>query len=379
MKIFSFCLLTLLVNTSFAQQNYLIVGTYDSPKSEGIYVFKFDSNDCTAKEISHIKLSNPSFLTVSKDQRFVFAVSETASNSGKIGEVAAYSFDKNSGKMSFINKQPSGGDNPCHVELDNTGKWLFVSNYSSGTLSCLPVNADGSLGLGTTIQHTGSGPNAQRQESAHVHGATISGDNKTLYVTDLGIDKVMMYDFDESSGKLLPSMPAYFSAVAGAGPRLFTKSPDKKYAYVIEELTGTVQVFRNKKSKLKPIQRVSTMPKGDTQFAGSADIHLSPDGKFLYASNRADANTIAIFKVKGNGKLTLKAHQSTLGKTPRNFSIDPSGDYLLVGNQNSDEIVVFKRNKKTGLLTDAGQRINVGKPVCLKWIGIDSPIPPTLR
>lgn len=379
MKIFSFCLLALLVNTSFAQQNYLIVGTYDSPKSEGIYVFKFDSNDGTAKEISHIKLSNPSFLTVSIDQRFVFAVSETASNTGKIGEVAAYSFDKNSGKLTFINKQPSGGDNPCHVELDNTGKWLFVSNYSSGTLSCLPVNADGSLGLGTTIQHTGSGPNAQRQESAHVHGAAISGDNKTLYVTDLGIDKLMIYDFNAGNGQLTPSNPAFIPSVAGAGPRLFIRHSHHQFSYSIEELTGTIQVFKNKNLKLKPIQRVSTMPKGDTQFAGSADIHLSPDARFLYASNRADANTIAIFKVKGNGKLKLKAHQSTLGKTPRNFSIDPSGNFLLVGNQNSDEIVVFKRNKKTGLLTDAGQRINIGKPVCLKWMSIESSIPPTLR
>lgn len=379
MKIFSFCLFALFVNVSFAQQNYLIVGTYDSPKSEGIYVYRFDSQDGTATEVNHIKTVSPSFLTISKDEKFVYAVSETSVKDGKPGEVISFAFDKKTGQLNLLNKQASGGDHPCHVELDKTGKWLFVSNYTGGTISCLPVNDDGMLGVASVIQHNGSGPNVERQKTAHVHGAIISADNKTLYVTDLGTDKLMLYNFDELTGKLSPSEPASIASTPAAGPRLFTQGYRSKYAYVIEELTGTIQVYKNDGNKVNPIHRYSTMPEGDLQFAGSADIHISPDLKFLYASNRAESNTIAIFKIKKNGKLKLIAHQSTLGKTPRNFSIDPSGNFLLVGNQNSDEIVVFKRNKKTGLLTDAGQRISLGKPVCLKWVSIESPIPPTLR
>jgi 6-phosphogluconolactonase len=225
------------------------------------------------------------------------------------------------------------------------------------------------LGEGNVIQHTGSGSNAERQKSAHPHGAFISSDNKMLYVTDLGMDKLMLYNFDQGNGKLTPADPAFIASVAGSGPRKMEQFPDDKYRYVIEELSGTIQVYKQTEHlKLKPIQRISTMRKGDEQFAGSADIHLSPDRRFLYASNRGEVNNMAIFKVKNNGKLKLKAHQSTLGKSPRNFTIDPSGNFLLVGNQNSEEIVIFNRNKKTGLLTDSGNRISVGKPVCLKWI-----------
>ncbi len=357
--------------TVSAQENYLLVGTYDSPASEGIYVFKFDSEQGTAQEISHVKTPNPSFLTISKDERFVYAVSETSAKDEKPGQVAAFSFDKTTGKLNLLNQQSSGGDHPCHVELDNTGNWLFVSNYTSGSVSCLFVKDNGMLGEGTVVQHSGSGSNVERQASAHAHGAIISPDNKKLYVTDLGIDKLMLYNFDEKTGRLSPSQPAFMPVVAGAGPRLFTYHPSKKTAYVIEELSGTIQVFRTKNAGLMAIQRISTMPQGDEQFAGSADIHVSSDGKFLYASNRGESNTIAIFKVRKNGKLRLIAHQSTLGKSPRNFTIDPSGKFLLVGNQNSDEIVVFKRDVLTGLLSDTGQRISIGKPVCLKWMSVE--------
>ncbi|MEO7983719.1 MAG: lactonase family protein, partial [Bacteroidota bacterium] len=274
--------------------------------------------------------------------------------------------------LRFINRQLSGGDHPCHVETDKTGKWLFVSNYSSGSLSVLPIHPDGSLGTATTIQHTGAGKNPQRQKGPHAHGAFISADNRQLMVTDLGIDKVMIYSFDAGSGKLTPSKQGFAAAVPGSGPRLITFSADNKHAYLIEELSGTVVLFDYTKGRLETKQRISTMPAGDTSFAGSADIHLSPDGQFLYASNRGDVNSIAIFTVnKKNGKLELKAHQSTLGKTPRNFSIDPSGKFLLCENQNSDEIVVFNRDAITGLLSDSGKRISVGKPVCIKWLPLN--------
>ncbi|MGB3155562.1 MAG: lactonase family protein [Chitinophagaceae bacterium] len=358
---------------SVREEHYFVVGTYDSPKSEGIYVYKFNSADGSAEKISFVKTPNPSFVTVSPDGQFVYAVSETAPQDGKGGDIASFSFNKQTGMLTFINRQFSGGDHPCHVEIDKTGKWLFTSNYSSGTLTVLPVNDDGSLAPATTrIQHTGSGKNLLRQKGPHTHGAIISGDNRHLFVTDLGIDKLMLYDFDAATGKLIPADPSFALSEPGSGPRLFTFHPTNKYAYVIEELSGTVVVFKYQDGKLEKKQRISTLPAGDTSFAGSADIHVSQDGKFLYASNRGDVNTIAIYRVqKKNGKLTLVGHQSTLGKTPRNFSIDPSGKFLLCENQNSDEIVIFTRDTITGLLSDSGKRVAVGKPVCIKWVSVE--------
>ncbi len=354
------------------KENYLITGTYTGGKSEGIYVYKFNSADGSYKEVSHIKASNPSFVAISPDEKYVYAVHENGNNDNG-GEVSVFSFDKEKGQLSFINKQLTGGDHPCYVEVDKTGKWIFAGNYSSGTLSVLPVNADGSLGAATTqIKHTGSGKNKDRQEKPHVHCTKISPDNKWLFVPDLGIDKVMIYAFDATTGKLTPAPQPFAATEPGAGPRHLTFHPNQKFAYLIEELTGHVVVYEYQNGALKQVQRTSTLPLGKKGFAGSADIHVSPDGKFLYASNRGDFNDIAIYKVNPkNGKISIIGFQPTLGSGPRNFNLDPSGNYLLVGNQNSNEIVIFKRNSKTGLLTDSGKRIAVGKPVCLKWISTE--------
>lgn len=352
------------------QEFYLLAGTYTGGKSEGIYVYRYNSADGSAKEISHIKISNPSFIAVSPDEKFVYSVEEDAANNGKGGEITAFSFDKRTGTLSFLNRQPSGGDHPCYVSIDKTGKWVATGNYTSGSLSILPVEANGSLGAATTtIKHTGSGPDKSRQNSPHVHGTFFSADNRFLLVPDLGIDKIMIYAFDEHSGKLTAAKQPFAQSQPGSGPRHICFNPSNTFSYLMEELGGTVVTYRYKNGKLKRKQRTSSMPAGDSSFAGSADIHVSPDGRFLYASNRADANTIAVFSInQNNGRLTLIGHQSTLGKTPRNFNFDPAGNFLLVANQNSDQVVVFKIDKDTGLLTDTGKRIDVGKPVCLKWI-----------
>ncbi len=352
-----------------AQEHYLLTGTYTGGKSEGIYVYRFNSNDGSVSRISEVKTSNPSYLAVSPGQQFVYAVQEDAGDKGKGGAIAAFSFNRQTGMLNYINRQSTGGDHPCYVAVDKTGKWVVAGNYSSGSLSVMPVQSDGSLGAASSIiKHSGSGPD-KRQSSPHVHCTYFSADNRFLFVPDLGIDKVMIYAFDAATGKLKPGRQAFAASVAGSGPRHICFHPAGKYAYVIEELSGTVVTYAYKKGKLKMKQRISSMAATDNSSASSADIHVSPDGKFLYASNRAEANNIGIFSIDpGNGKLKRIAHQSTLGRTPRNFSIDPSGNYLLAANQNSDEIVIFRRDKQTGLLTDTKNRIAVGKPVCLKWI-----------
>ena len=355
------------------KEHYLLAGTYTSDKSEGIYVYKFNTSSGDNKFISTAKTSNPSFLAVSPDQKFVFAVNENADSTRHTvtGYVAVFSFDKTTGNLSFINKQESGGKHPCYVAIDKTGKWVFAGNYSSGSVAVLPVKLNGSLDSAIQIiQHEGRSVTEGRQDEAHVHATVLSKDNKTLYVPDLGMDKLKIYQFNKKTGKLLEASMPFVMTEPGAGPRHFEIHPNGKIAYLMEELTGSVSVYHVlKNGGLYLLQNISALPRNFLGIIGSADIHVSPDGKFLYCSNRGESNTIGILKIDSKtGVLAWVGHQSTLGKTPRNFNFDPSGNFLLVANQNSDEIVIFKRNKETGLLTDTGKRINVPNPVCIKWI-----------
>ena len=350
-------------------EHYLLIGTYTNGKSEGIYVYKFNSATGDNNFVSVAKTSNPSFLAISPNKKMVYAVNENADSTMHTfgGNISAFSFNAVTGTLTEINKQPSGGKHPCYVAVDKTGKWVFAGNYTSGTVGLLSVNKDGSLNSPTQIiQHEGSGPNKQRQQGPHVHSTVLSADNKFLYVPDLGIDKVMIYSFNNKKGilKAVSSM----ASPAGNGPRHFDFSPNQKFAYLMEEMSGTIVCYKVKKGKLEFNQRINALPAGFKGRIGSADIHVAPDGKFLYCSNRGESNTISIFSVHpADGKLTLLGHQSTMGNTPRNFNFDPSGNFLLVANQDSN-IVIFKRDKQTGLLTDTGKRIDVPNPVCVKWI-----------
>ena len=352
-----------------SREQYLVIGTYTSGKSEGIYVYKFNTETGANSFVSSVKTSNPSFVAISPDKKFVYAVNEDDP-----GHVTAFSFNKANGQLTQLNQQPSHGKHPCYITIDKNGKWVIVGNYSSGTVAVYPVKKDGSLGNTTdTVLHEGSSVDSERQETAHVHATVLNKNNKTLYVPDLGMDKVMLYHLDNKTGRLKEFSTPFVMTEAGAGPRHIDLHPNGKYAYLMEELTGTVSVYSiEKDGDLSLIQNVSGLPGDFTGAVGSADIHVSPDGKFLYCSNRGESNTIAIFSINpSNGQLFGIDHQSTLGKTPRNFNFDPTGNFLLVANQNSDEVVIFSRDKETGLLTDTGQRINVSTPVCLKWIPVE--------
>ncbi|MEP6676046.1 MAG: lactonase family protein [Ferruginibacter sp.] len=366
LSFFSFSLLA-------QQENYLLVGTYTGGKSEGIYVYKFNSSNADFSLVSTAKTSNPSFLAVSPDEKNVYAVNENADSSRFTtgGSIAAFSFDKKNGTLSAINKESSGGKHPCYVAVDKTGKWATTANYSSGDFSVLPIRKDGSLGVATqTIHDTGSGPVKGRQDVPHVHSTTFSTDNKYLFVADLGTDQLFSYHFNSRNGMVTPTDQSFFKTVPGSGPRHFAFHPNNKFAYLIEELSGNIVTFDYSDGKLSELQTISAHPVNYTGVIGSADIHVSSDGKFLYCSNRGESNTIGIFSIdQVTGKLTLIGHQSTLGSGPRNFNFDPSGNFLLVANQNSDSIIIFKIDKATGLLTDTGKKIDVPVPVCVKWIG----------
>ena len=354
-----------------AQESLMFVGTYTSGKSEGIYSFRFDPAAPDARQVSVTPgIRNPSFLATSPDGRFLYAVSEL-NGGGDAGRVVAYRVDGSTGTLTRINDQPSGGDDPCYVTVDKTGRWLITGNYSSGSLSVLPIKHDGSLGPAVSrMVHEGSGPDASRQEKPHVHATVLSPDNRFVYVPDLGTDKIFIYEFDAETGKLTPGDMPFCATHPGSGPRHFVFHPEKNYAYLVEELTGSVSVYSQtaRNGALAWVQRLSTLPAGFQGFAGSADIHISPDGRFAYATNRGDANNIAIFRVdKKTGKLSLVGHVPSGGIHPRNFSITPDGRWLLCANRDSDAIVIFGRDKKTGKLTDTGKRISVPTPVCIRW------------
>lgn len=350
---------------SFCQdEHYLLIGTYTSGKSEGIYVYKFNSATGDFSFVNKAAAGNPSYLAVSPDKKYVYAVNEDRNDKGS---VTAFSFNKENGSLTLINKQPSGGDHPCYVAVDKTGRWVTVGNYTGGNLSVLPVMVNGSLGAPKTIDHTGSSVVKSRQEKPHVHATVFSDDNKYLFVPDLGTDKVMVYSFNPGSGKLTAGNP--IRTEPGTGPRHFTFHPSHKFAYLVEELTAGISAWQYKNGKFTFLQRIAALPADYTGTKSGADLHVSPDGEFLYSSNRGESNSLSIFSInEKTGRLTLKGHQSTMGKTPRNFNFDPSGNFLLAANQNSDNIVIFKRDKNTGLLEDTGKRIEVGNPVCVKWI-----------
>jgi 6-phosphogluconolactonase len=372
MKKYLLALLLTLPFVAMAQKpHYMLVGTYTSGKSEGIYVYSFTSHG-EFKLVSSVKAANPSFLTVSPNQKFVYAVTESADTivNANGGSVTAFAFDAINGRLTEVNRQPSAGNHPCYIDISKTGNWLAVGNYSSGSVSILPVEKDGSAGEpAQVIKHNGSGPNAARQKSAHVHASVFSANNKMLYVPDLGIDKVVKYNFDEATGQLSPAVQPFFPVQPGSGPRHIDFTKNDNYAYLMEEMTGTVTAFKNSNGAMTAIQTISSHPEGYTGKVGSADIHVSPDGKFLYCSNRGESNTIAIFAIdRATGKLQLLGHESTRGLVPRNFNFDPTGNFLLVANQQSDNITIFSRNKSTGMLTYTGKQIEVPNPVCIKWV-----------
>lgn len=350
---------------SFAQNYLMYVGTFTTKISEGIYIYNFnaDTGDLTLKHV--VKHANsPGFLAISPNQENLYATSKIVG-----GAVHAYSIDQNSGNLTFLNVQPSGGENPCHVVVDQTGKWVIVGNYTAGTLSVLPIQTDGILGKPIqTIVHEGKSINPERQEKPHVHSINIAPNNKDVFVPDLGMDKIMTYQLDIATGFLTAAQVPFTTVKAGSGPRHFTFHPNRKFAYIVQEMGGLVTGFNYSSGKLIQFQEVSTLPVGYTGNNSSADIHISDDGKFLYASNRMH-ESIAVFEInRKNGMLKLIQNQDVKGKTPRNFSIDPTGKYLLVANQDSDNITIFNRNSKTGKLTFTGKEFNVSMPVCLKFL-----------
>jgi 6-phosphogluconolactonase len=362
----------------------LFVGTYTGggSKSKGIYAYNYDAPTGRITPLGlAAETTNPSWVTIHPNGRFVYAVNEVGDYKGsKDGALSAFSIDRDkdghpTGKLTFLNEVPTHGADPCYVTVDKTGKYALVANYTGASVAVIRINEDGSLGMGSNvIFHTGHSANPQRQRSAHVHSVDLSPDNRFAYVDDLGIDGLLVYKFDDSKGTLKSNSPKYATFDPGAGPRHFALHPSGKFAYVVSEMQGTVTAFSNDPATatLQPLQTISTLSKDFKGDIEDAELEIHPSGRFLYASNRGDGNSIAVFSIDAdNGTLSPIEYVPTQGKTPRSFAIDPTGTLLFVGNQGSNNIVVFRVDQKTGRLTPTGQVIDEASPVCLKFLKIE--------
>jgi len=356
----------------------LYVGTYtqDGSTSKGIYAFRYDA---ATQEVTSLGLAaettNPSWVALHPNGRFLYAVNEVQNYNGpNSGGVSAFSVDRATGKLTFLNEVASRGADPCYITVDQSGKYILVANYTGGSIAAFPISADGKLGKASAfVQHTGHGLNPKRQEAPHAHSIDLSPDEHFAFVDDLGLDELLVYKFDKSKGSLKPNNPPFAKLDAGAGPRHFALHPSGKFAYVVSEMASTVTAFSVdlKAGVLHRSQSISTLPDDFKGENDDAEIVVHPSGKFLYASNRGH-DSITVFAIDAaKGTLTVVEHASTKGKTPRNFAIDPTGTLLFAENQQSNNIVIFRIDEKTGKLTPTGKVLEVGQPVCIKFLAVE--------
>lgn len=343
---------------------FLLVGTYTEKGSSGIYVYEMDSLSGKTKFASLAEISNPSYLAVSNDSRYVYSVSEE--DHIETSKISAFAFNTLNGKLTLINQEKTGGKYPCFLAVDDSSKFAVVANYG-GSLTAFSLARDGGIDSPRKVfDFSGAGPNPARQQQPHIHCAVYSPDSKYVFATDLGTDRIYKYQIEKqtSTSYLFSGDPVSIKVGSGEGPRHLAFHPNGKYAYLITELGGNVFVYDYVDGNLLEKQRIEA----DSKHAeASADIHVSPDGRFLYASNRKVDDGVAIYSINQNdGKLTMIGYQKT-GLHPRNFVITDNGRFLLVANRDSDNIQIFKRDKGTGLLTDTHQDIKVSMPVCLKF------------
>jgi len=358
-----------------ADQQRLFIGTYtEGSNSQGIYTCRFDGDSGQLGEPDLAAVTvNPSFLTLHPTQPLLYCVNEVDDFEGSAqGAVSAFELDLDTGRLSFVNQQPSLGGAPCHLVVDNTGKFVLVANYLGGNAIVLPVATSGRLAAASCqVQLEGSGPDAARQQAPHAHSVNLSRDNRTAYVADLGTDRIWTYEFNPQQGLLANSSPAYAVGAPGGGPRHLAIHPSGLLAWSNNEMTATVMTFERNPANgvLRLSDEASTLPADYSGRRSTSECLVHPNGKFVYVGNRGH-DSIAVFAVHTNGQLKRLQIQNTLGKEPRNFFVMPDGRWLLAANQNSNSIVVF-RIEPDGTLYASDSMIHVESPVCIRSIAIN--------
>ena len=352
---------------------FVFVGTYtenEGSQSKGIYVYRMDSSSGELTFQWEAKgIVNPSYLEIHPRQRFLYAVNEVQAFSGQTGGgVTALSVDPKSGELHVLNAYSSQGKDPCYISIEQTGRFTLVANYSSGNAAMFPIQADGQLGPATdVVQHSGSSIHPERQTAPFMHSIVPDPTNRFALAADLGTDKLVLYEMDLENGKLKKQTEVRVKP--GSGPRHTIFHPNGGYLYLINELSSTLTVFRydSDAESLEELQTISTLPEGFEGQNLSADVHITPDGKYLYASNRGHDSIVCFLIDQTTGQLTYRHHTATGGKEPRNFAIDPTGTFLLAANQSSHNIVTFRINPESGELSSTGNEIIVSMPVCVKF------------
>ncbi|MFB9076571.1 lactonase family protein [Flavobacterium procerum] len=357
----------LLSFVSFAQKNYVFLGSYNRDlNAESIQVYELDNKGNLTKVAGVKNVINPSYLTISPNGKYVYACTDTKTPNA--GSVSSFEFNPENKSLVFLNKQSSKGENPVYVSVHKSGKWLVNGNYTEGSVSVHPILENGKIdSLAQNFQYADGSTNKERQTRSHVHSVVFSPENDYLFMPDLGADKIRCYAFDENQKRpLVETKNPFTKTDLEAGPRHFTFHPNKKFGYCIEEMAGAVSVYEYKNGTLTKIQRINTHPDSITESFESSDVHISPDGKFLYASNRGKENNIAIFSIDENGLLKNIGYQSTYGKHPRVFALDENGNFLIAANVNSGTAILFKRDEKTGLLKKTGKKIKMENVSCVQ-------------
>jgi len=372
------CVLTLVMNASSVcaaetpKALRVFLGTYTGPKSQGIYVsdLELGTGRLSTPQLA-AETPNPTFLALHPNRRYLYAANEIGQFGGtNSGAVSAFAIDGQTGKLTLVSQAATVGSGPCHLTVDAAGKHVLAANYGGGSAVVLPIRADFGVGPASSfIQHTGSSVNPRRQKEPHAHSVNLDPANRFAFVADLGLDKLVIYGFDGAAGRLSPHDPAFLPLPPGSGPRHFAFHPSGRQAFVINELNSTLSVldYDPDLGRLTARQTLSTLPAAFQGESTTAEVQVHPNGRFVYGSNRGH-DSLAIFRWDAAaGRLELVGHQSSGGKTPRNFGIDPTGSYLLAANQDSDNVVCFRIDPQTGKLTPVGKSASLGSPVCVKF------------
>ena len=365
-----------------SQFRYVFVGTYTEPilfgtgqilrgKGKGIHVYRFDTNSGALEPYGVAEgVRNPSYLAFHPSRRFLYAVNEYKEFEGRpSGAVSAFALDPDSGKLTFLNQKATGGTDPCHLTVTKSGDCVLVANFASGSFCALPIRPDGSLGDGGDfVQHHGSSIDPKRQTGPHAHAVILDNQERFVFVPDLGMDKVMIYELDAAHAKVKPNRTQWAAVRPGAGPRQVVMHPGGRFAYLINELNSTMTAFRydGDQGTLEEMQTLSTLPENFQGSSTCAEVQITPTGDLLYGSNRGH-NSLAIYAIDpAQGTLRLLGHQSTRGSIPRNFTVDPTGSWVLAANQDSDNLAVFRIDHATGSLVPTGDPVEAPTPVCIK-------------
>jgi 6-phosphogluconolactonase len=353
-------------------KDLLVFVTAFAPGEEGgIHAYAFDT---TAGKLTPIRrtagVENPFFLALSPDQKFLYSIHAKQFGGKENEQVAAYAVVGRTGELRLFNRQSAEGTAACYLDIDRTGKALLVANYASGSVAALPIKADGSLGEHASFfQHKGSSVNPQRQKEPHAHCVVVSPDNKYAFVADLGTDRIVCYQLDPAAAKLTPHKPPFAKAPPGAGPRHLTFHPNGKHAYVINELSNSVTVFEYDAGAgtLAEKQTIPTLPEDFKGTSYCADVKITPDGRFLYGTNRGH-DSVAAFRIGEDGRLALVAIEPSRGKGPQNLAITPDSAWLLCANMPGNNVAVFRIDAKTGRLTPAGEPVRQTSPSCIRLL-----------